>query len=157
MLEEFEIKNNLSREKVIDYIRKSKFKLEYFIVKDYLEYPGGIELLNKDNRSIIIYYDTIFEEIKVIYKELKLYESDIYTQVKYTLWAEYSTLSEETHQVARIKRKNGMIQFYRYDVDNPKNITHTSKEFHEASQLYDIYYYLKRQIRRMEVEKEELF
>lgn len=156
MLEKFEIKDNPDREKVIEYIRKSKFKLKYFEVKDYSKYPGGIQLVDSEKRSIIIYYDELFEKIRVVYKELKKVEDDVKFEISFHLWDKYSILAQDLKQAARLERKKGMIQYYRYDIENPKNKVHVSQIFHEASQVYDIYYYLERQIRRLEVEKEEL-
>jgi len=157
MLEKFKIENNSSRDKVLEYLKKSKFRLKYFKVQDYLGYSGGIELLDKENRSIIIYYDESTEKVKVVYKDFEKSDIDLKTEISVILWDYYSCLVEETEQVARLKRNKGMIQFYRYDIKDPKHITHTSREFNEANQAYDIYYYLLRQIKRMKVEKEELY
>lgn len=157
MIEKLKIKGNLNREKVLEYLVKNRYDLKYFKVQNCKEYSGGIELTDKKNRRIIIYYDEIAKSVKVLYKDLVKTDKLLKKEISDILWDYYSILAEQNKQVARFKRENGTIQFYLYDIKNTKNKTHISKKFSEVSQMYDIYYYLSNEIIRIKKEKVKNF
>ena len=86
MIENLKIKGNLSREKVLEYLVKNRYDLKYFKVQNCKEYSGGIELTDKKNRRIIIYYDEITKSVEVIYKDLvktdKILKKEIIKEIK---------------------------------------------------------------------------
>jgi len=115
---------------VLEYSFKNKYDLKYFRVQNCKEYSGGIELIDKKNRRIIIYYDEIAKSVKVIYEDLVKTDKLLKKEISDILWDYYSILAEQNKQVARFKIENGTIQ-YLYDIENTKNKTHISKKIFE--------------------------
>ena len=151
MLDEFVIKGNTNRKRVLDYMRLSKYDLKKFKIEEFNDYPGGMALVDKKKRKIVFYYDYLFKKMKVVYEKLHLTEEDVKKFVSDYLWDDYSIHAEENEEVARLIRKNGYITFYRYKFVNEDKTerTHESRAFDETNELYDIYLYLDKESRKM--------
>ena len=151
MLDEFKIKGDANRKKVLDRMRLSKYDLSKFKIEEFNDYPGGMALVDKKKRRIVFYYDYLFKKMMIVYEKLHLKEEDVKTFVSDYLWNDYSIHAEENEQVARFKRENGNITFYRYRFINEDRteIVHESETFDETNELYDIYLYLEKESRQI--------
>lgn len=152
MLEKFEKDNDIHREKVLEKIKNGKWNLEKFELEEFNQYPGGMVLIDSKGRRIIIYDDFIMDEIKIIYEDLKREEDELTDEILDTLWDNYSNLSKILGEIARLRRdEEGNIVFYRYKIKENDDVVkvHISEEFEENNQLYDIYEYLKKEIKDM--------
>ena len=152
MLDKFVNEGNKSRIRVLEYLKKSTFDLKRFNIQDFVDYPGGIALMDKKNRKIVIYDDYLIGKIQVIYKKIKKSEDEIKAEIQSNLWLKYSTNAENINQIARLERDdNGNITFYRYEINEKRELkrVHTSLKFNECNELYDIYDYLKSEINLM--------
>lgn len=151
MLDEFKIKGDTNRKKVLDRMRLSKYDLSKFKIEEFNDYPGGMALVDKNKRRIVFYYDYLFKKMMIVYEKLHLKEEDVKTFVSDYLWNDYSIHAEENEQVARFRRENGNITFYRYRFINESKteVVHESRTFDETNELYDIYLYLEKESRQM--------
>ena len=104
MLDKFVNEGNKSRIRVLEYLKKSTFDLKRFNIQDFVDYPGGIALMDKKNRKIVIYDDYLIGKIQVIYKKIKKSEDEIKAEIQSNLWLKYSTNAENINQIARLER-----------------------------------------------------
>ncbi len=150
MLDEFIIKDDKNRKKVLDCMQHSKYNIEKFKIEEYNDYPGGMALIDKKNRKIIFYYDYLLKRMMIIYEKLHMIEKDVKDFIS-DMWTDYSIHAEENNLVARFKRKDGNITFYRYKFvkEDKTEIVHESKTFDEENEKYDIYFYLERECKEM--------
>lgn len=151
MLKKFE-NNNIHRKKVLEFIKNGKWNLEKFGIEEFNEYPGGMALIDSKGRRIIIYDDFIMEKTRVIYEKLKQKEEDIFLNILDKVWENYSNNAQLLGEIARLRRdEKGNIIFYRYKINEQAEAvkSHISEQFEENNQLYDIYEYLKKEIKKM--------
>ena len=156
MLEKFKIEGNCNRQNVLKYVQNSKFNLEKFEIIDFQDYPGGIALVDKKKRKIIIYDDFIVGKIQVIYEARKKNEEELIFEIREYLWDNYMTLAQYLNQVAIFERRGKKdITFFRFKVEENMKAEkiHTSPTFNEYDELYDIYDYLEKEIELMHNQK----
>lgn len=151
MLEKYKIKGNTNRKKVLDHMRLSKYDLSKFKIEEFKDYPGGMALVDNKKRKIVFYYDYLLKKMMVIYEKLHLKEEDVKKFISDYLWNDYNIYAEENEQIARLKREDGAITFYRYIFVNPNRtkMVHESRTFDETNEMYDIYYYLEKESKEM--------
>lgn len=151
MLETLKIEGNKNREKVLEYLKKRKINLSKYKVKEFCEYPGGLQLIDEKNRKIVIYYDFLIGKINVVYRKYRKEEKNLIENLE-NLWYEYSEQASFIKETARFTRKkNGNITYYRYKInqDGEKERTHTSRTFNEKNELYDIFEYMEQEMENM--------
>ena len=151
MLENLKIDGNKNREKVLKYLEKRNMDLSKYKVKDFSDYPGGIQLIDEKNRKIVIYYDFLLGKTIVVYRRYRKEEKELIENME-NLWYEYSEQASFIKETARfVREKNGNITYYRYKInhDGEKERTHTSRTFNEKNELYDIFEYMEQEMENM--------
>lgn len=151
MLENLKIDGNKNREKVLKYLEKRNIDLSKYRVKNFSDYPGGIQLIDEKNRKMVIYYDFLLGKIIVVYRKYRKEEKELIENLE-NLWDEYSEQASFIKETARfIREKNGNISYYRYRINQngKKERTHTSRTFNEKNELYDIVEYMEKEMENM--------
>ena len=148
-LSKFIIDENKKRNKVIEYLEKSKFKLENFTLEESLDYSDGITLVDGKNRKITVYYDDKYAKVLVIYDDLKKNDLEIEVMIN-DLWYDYCCDAEYIQQKAYLgRRKNGNIYYERFTEKEHKKV-HSSIDYDEENEKYNIIEYLKEETEYME-------
>lgn len=156
-MEDIEIQQLKYSAKVLNYIKDKKMNTEKYTMQEFSLYPGGYKLIDKKQREIVIYYDLLFENIKVVYVNLKKEHEELIYDIKEALWEDYlnqaDCLSQEVW--TEVKNDDNTIQFRRTIKDKNGNdkIVHKSKKFYLISNLYDLYEYLDTEITKMSDER----
>ncbi len=148
MLEQFEIKGNLNRRKVVQYLKNSKIDLSKFTIQENKDYPGGLELVDSKKRKIVIYDDYLTKEIRVIYKDLNRSKQKLEADIALFSWDSYLEIANKLHQTVRIEQLDEkhirFIRTIKYE-DGAAEKVHTSQIFDPNSDLYDIYEYFDKE------------
>lgn len=152
MLEELEVENDLNRKKVIEYLKESKFDLNKYLIKEFKDFPGGIELIDEKGRSIVFFYNYLKEEIEIIYKELKKDALGVYLTVVMFLVDKYK---ERAVELERLIMVDDIDKYHvRFTTKSKKgdNIIKISPIFDINNNLYNMYEYLENQIEELNKE-----
>lgn len=150
MLEELEGENDLNREKVIEYLKGSKFHLDNYTIKKFEDFPGGIELIDKKGRSIVIFNNYLFEEIEVIYKDLKKDAIEVFLSVMVLL--EQINKGKAIKKLIKIEEIDDYHLRFKTKSKQGDNIINISPIFDINNNLYDMYEYLEKQIEELNKE-----
>lgn len=158
MLEELQKENDISRQEVIEFLKISKFNLERFVIREFKDFPGAVELIDEKGRSIVIFYNYLIDQIEVIYKDVKKDALDMYLSVIMFLVNEYKEESIKLREIMEIERINeNQLRFIKKCKENvlKNKIIEISPIFDINNDLYDMYEYLLNRIKEMDNKVEE--
>lgn len=152
MLEELEVENDLNRKEVIEFLKESKFDLDKYIIKEFDDFPGGIELLDEKGRSIVIFYNYLTEKIEIIYKDLKKNALEVYLSLITVLVDKYKERATELEKLIMIDDIDEYHVRFKTKSEKGNNVIKISQIFDINNDLYDMYEYLENQINELNKE-----
>jgi hypothetical protein len=152
MLENLELKDNIYRQKVIEYLKESRFELDKYKIKNFKDFPGAIEMIDKKGRSIVIFYNYLTENIEVIYKGLKRNALEVYISIVQFLVDRYKEKAAELEKLVVVDTIDKYHIRFKIKLEKGNNITKISPIFDIDNDLYDIYEYLESQIEELNKE-----
>lgn len=148
MLEKFEEKNDINRQKVIEYLKTSKFDLQRFTIEEFDGFPGGLELIDKKGREIVLFYNYLIDEVEIAYKNLKKDALGVYLSVVMFLLEDYKEITEGEETIRAEAVDENRIRFIKRSNKarwKGQEIA-ISPIFDINNELYDMYDYLETQI-----------
>ncbi len=148
-LEELEDTTNENRRIVIQNIKMMGLDIKKYRIYEYNDFPGGIKLIDKKERSIVVYYNYLINEIEIIFEDLKKSQLHTYIYVVTFLVDEYIKRAKAYNIDKKIvvEGDKDRIRYLIKSYNN--NIIEYSKEFHIVDELYDAYDYIKKEINKL--------
>lgn len=154
MIENFQKKDDKNRNKVIRYLKESKFDLEKYVIQELKDYPGGLELIDEKQRRIAIYNDYLLDRIQVIFVDLQTTHEELKSYVIRECWEIYLSEAERLNQIVKMEKiDNNKIQMLRAKVDyknKTAELIHKSQIYDDTNDLYDLCYYFETEIGNMQ-------
>ncbi len=149
MLEEFEVEYDLNRKEVIEFLKESKFDLDKYTIREFNDFPGGIELLDEKGRSIVIFYNYLNEKIEVIYKDLKKDALGVYLSVIMALVDKYKEKAAKLERLITVEDIDKYHVRFTTKLEKGNNVIKISPIFDINNDLYDMYEYLENQVNEL--------
>lgn len=151
---EIEKKNKVAEldKKINEYLKDVGFELKKYKSENFEFKLKGLSLVDQKGRKIIVYNNTLTDNIEVVYEKLKMTEQEVFDEIKEGLWEDYLMLSEIIKETVVVEKPNiGEMQFVRHKIDGNGNTdeVHRSPIFKE-NELYDIHEYLMNQVLEMD-------
>lgn len=155
-VEEKNKKDDLDK-KINEYLKNIGFDLKKYKTENFEFNLKGLSLVDQKGRKIIVYNNTLTENIEVVYEKLKMTEQEVFDEIKEGLWEDYLMLAEILKETVVVQKPNKeKIQFVRHKINENGNTNevHKSPIFKE-NELYDIYEYLMNQVLEMDKRRKE--
>lgn len=155
-VEEKNKKDDLDK-KINEYLKNIGFDLKKYKTENFEFNLKGLSLVDQKGRKIIVYNNTLTDNIEVVYEKLKMTEQEVVDEIKEGLWEDYLMLAEILKETVVVEKPNKEeIQFVRHKINENGNTNevHRSPIFKE-NELYDIYEYLMNQVLEMDKRKKE--
>lgn len=151
---EVEVKNKKddSDKKINEYLKNVGFDFKKYKRENFEFNIKGLSLVDQKGRKIIVYNNTLTDNIEVVYEKLKMTEKEVFYEIKEGLWEDFLMLAEILEETVVVQKPNkGEIRFVRHKINKNGNTkeVHRSPSFKE-NELYDIYEYFMNQVLEMD-------
>lgn len=104
-VEEKNKKDDLDK-KINEYLKNIGFDLKKYKTENFEFNLKGLSLVDQKGRKIIVYNNTLTENIEVVYEKLKMTEQEVFDEIKEGLWEDYLMLAEILKETVVVQKPN---------------------------------------------------